>query len=296
MAIIELGQGGKLEPFDLQLTFAGTPPSAKPNVESNGDNIGSLRYAASQIPEAEVKGQTAIAATARGTIRGGNFVVGFKQIAFVGFHTAFYAGLKDSDGSIVETSSILNGRQYLDCSVTKDLRAPWAPFYLPRSVAPNGRPFEISMVDQPRGWVRMRQRNNKRDRLNFLISFATSCRFLTYFVVERPDGTHLPIKGFSWTYRQAVYLDWKNGVPTVNPEQSTGRVENQGFVDNLAPRDARFAMLANRNLGETDTLVAVFNDAMKAARAGGKGGLYEITEHENYTDLIAQEMNSRTMT
>lgn len=294
MATLDLGLGGRLDSFDLSSTFAGTGPSAALQFDGTGDNRGYVRYAASANADATAMGQTAAGAKARGIISGANFIVGFKQIAFFSFQTALYAGLKDSDGSIVDTSTGLNGKQFIDCAVNENLQAPSAPFYLPRSVAPNGKPFEITMVDQPRGRVRMQRRNKKRDRLNFLISFATSCRFLTYFVVERPNGSHLPIKGFGWNYKQSIDLAWIDGKPKI--QRNVGSVDNQGFLDNLRAGDSRFDMLANKDLRSADTLVTQFNQAMIAAQSGKISPNYEFSEFENYNDDVATEMKTHTVT
>jgi hypothetical protein len=294
MAGIELGQGGRLESLTVTPNFPGGSVSASLIIPDStfSDIKGSLRYSSGSNPRPQpVVGQTAMGATAKGIITGDNFVVGFKQLAFFKFQTAFYAGIKDNDGCIEETTTGLNFTHILDCAPDDQLNSPQAPFYLPRKVVRNGLEFTIEMPDQPQGKLRLQRRNAKRDRLNFLVAFRTQCSFLTYFVVERRDGSHLPINGFEWHYNHDIDIKWSEGEPLI--QSSTGSVAFDKKIDNLKPGDVQFDMLANTRLSAADTIVTRFNRAMFAANRRQANGDYSITEFDNFTSNITPDMQSR---
>jgi len=290
---IDLGQGGILDSVTVTPVFpagAGAAQMVIPD-ERFPDIKGTLRYAAGANLDAKTFGATAMGATAKGTIKGPNFVIGFKQVASFKFHTAFYAGIKDSDGCIEESSTGLNFRNFIDCAANEVLASPQAPFYLPRTVAPNGAPFSINMFDQPGGRLKLQRRNKKRDRLNFLVAFRSRCSFLAYFVVEKRDGTHLPIKGFTWNHNHEIDVAWSKGQPTI--ARNNGGAQFESVVDNLKAGEARFDLLANRALTTADTIVTRFNRAMFAAQQGNENGDYSIAVFDNYTSNFTPDMLQR---
>jgi hypothetical protein len=293
MATIDLGQGGRLESLVVTPSFPGAVGRANFEIPDKlfPDIKGTLRYSAGAILDARTVGTAAMGATATGIIRSNGFIVGFKQVAFFKLHTALFAGIKDSDGCIEETSTGLNFRQFLDCSPDDNLQAPWAPFYLPRTLAQNGKPFKVEMLDQPGGRLRLQRRNAKRDRLNFLLALRTSCDFVTYFVVERPDGSHLPIQGFAWNCRREIDIAWDKGNPTI--ARNVGGAVFDSLLDNLKPGDARFDILANNGLRSPDTLVSQFNQGLFAASNRKPSASYSITEFDNYTENITPALQSR---
>jgi len=193
------------------------------------DIKGTLQYTSGPIANPPFTvGQTAMGATASGTVHGSHlFAVGFKQVALFRFRTVFYAGLKDSDGCIEETTTGMNFTNILDGATDQNLRAAAAPFYMPRQLVPNGQPFKIEMADQPGGRLRLQRRNQKRDRLNFLVALRSECGFLCYFVVERLDGSHQPIEGFRWHYHANVDVAWVKGQPTVSNNNSDCRFDTR---------------------------------------------------------------------
>jgi len=291
---IDLGGGNRLESVTVKPSFPGGSGSASLLIpdELFPDIKGSLRYSSGTNLNARTVGQTAMGATATGVIRGNNVVVGMKQVASFKFHTAFYAGLKDSDGCIEETTTGLNFQILLDCSTNDSLQSPWAPFYIPRKIAPNGSPFTVEMPDQPGGRLRLQRRNAGRDRLNFLLACRSQCDFLAYFVVERSDGRHQPIKGFQWHYNHDIDIAWsKGGNPSI--VRSAASVGFDTAVDNLQAGDRRFDILANSQLRTPDTIVSKFNEAMFAAQRRQPTGNYAISEFANYTSNITPDMLAR---
>lgn len=293
MAAIDLGGGNRLESITVAPVFPSGNGSSSLLIPDPlfSDIKGSLRYSSGTNPDAKTVGQTAMGARATGVIRGNNVVVGMKQLAFFKFHTAFYAGLKDSDGCIEETSTGLNFQLLLDCATNDSLQSPWAPFYLPRKIAPNGSPFTVEMPDQPGGRLRLQRRNSKRDRLTFLVAYRSACEFLAYFVVERPDGSHLPIQGFQWHYNHEIDIAWSKGNPSI--QRSQGGAAFDSAIDSLRSGDRRFDMLANTQLRTADTIVTKFNQAMFAAQRREPTANYSITEFENYTANITPDMQAR---
>jgi hypothetical protein len=289
----DLGGGKLLESVTVTPSFPGGGGSASLLIPDQlfPDIKGSLRYSSGTNLNARTVGQTAMGATATGVIRGNNVVVGMKQVASFKFHTAFYAGLKDSDGCVEETTTGLNFQVLLDCSANDNLQSPWAPFYLPRQIAPNGSPFTVEMPDQPGGRLRLQRRNAGRDRLNFLLAYRSQCDFLAYFVVERSDGRHQPIKGFQWHYNHDIDIAWSKGSPSII--RSAASVAFDGAVDNLQAGDRRFDILANAQLATADTIVTKFNQAMFAAQRREPTGNYSITEFANYTPNITPDMQGR---
>jgi hypothetical protein len=289
----DLGGGKSLESVTVTPSFPGGAGSASLLIpdELFPDIKGSLRYSSGTNLNARTVGQTAMGATATGVIRGSNVVVGMKQVASFKFHTAFYAGLKDSDGCIEETTTGLNFQVLLDCSANDNLQSPWAPFYLPRKIAPNGAPFTVEMPDQPAGRLRLQRRNAGRDRLNFLLAYRSQCDFLAYFVVERSDGRHQPIKGFQWHYNHDIDIAWSKGQPSII--RSAASVAFDSAIDNLQAGDRRFDILANAQLTTADTIVTKFNQAMFAAQRREPSGNYAITEFANYTPNITPDMQGR---
>ena len=174
---IDLGGGKQLESVTVTPSFPGGAGSASLLIpdELFPDIKGSVRYSSGTNLNARTVGQTAMGATATGVIRGNNVVVGLKQVASFKFHTGFYVGLKDSDSCIEETTTGLNFQVLLDCSANDSLQSPWALFYLPRKIAPNGSPFTVEMPDQPAG--RLQRRNAGRDRLDFLLAYRSQCEW-----------------------------------------------------------------------------------------------------------------------
>ncbi len=289
----DLGGGSRLESLTVAPIFPGGNGSASLLIpdELFPDIKGSLRYSSGTNLNARTVGQTAMGARATGVIRGNNVVIGMKQVASFKFHSAFYAGLKDSDGCIEETTTGLNFQVLLDCSPNDSLQSPWAPFYLPRKIAPNGTPFTVEMPDQPAGRLRLQRRNAGRDRLNFLLAYRSQCDFLAYFVVERSDGRHQPIKGFKWHCNHDIDIAWSKGNPSVI--RSNANVGFDEAVDNLQAGDRRFDILADARLTTADTIVTQFNRAMFAAQSRQPSGNYAITEFANYTANITADMQGR---
>jgi hypothetical protein len=236
-------------------------------------------------------GQTAMGAKASFKILGnGQHQAGFKQLATLNHSTTFYAGLKQSDGSIEESSLELNNKTLLDCSPDSNLQSPWAPFYLPVAFVRNGSEVEVEMVDQPSQTKRLQRRNSVTDRVNFLLSTSTRTTFLTAFVVVLPSGKHIPIAAFVWKANEVAEISWTESQPAI-VRTSVG-VEFSEFVD-IQPGSRQFQMLSDAGLGTNDTIVARFNRAMLAAQSGRNSTDYSIREFENYTGLISLEMKDR---
>ncbi len=290
MATHDLGGGVRVSDLQINPSFPGGAPSASLLVPDPlfNDIKGSLRYSAGTNPQAKTVGQTAMGATATLTIPGSNFAVGFKQVVFFRFHTLLYAGRKDSDGCIEETSTGLNFRFLLDCAASENLQSPWAPFYLPRKIAPTGRSTTIEMPDQPAGKARLQRRNDKRDRLNFLLAFRQSCRFVTCVVVENTKGAHVPLEGFEWSYSHEIDIAWTSGEPSIARNQGTCRFDSR--IPDLKARRAELDLFADATLSGSDTIVTKFNQAMFTTLRGGSSGDYAITPFDNYTENITPQL------
>lgn len=289
----QLGGGAQVTSLQITPRFTGGVPSAKLIIPDNlfPDARGLLRHSSGPNPDANTISQMAMNATATMKFNRPNHSVGFKQVISFKFQTLLYAGRKDSDGCIEETSTGLNFRFILDCSADQNLQSPWAPFYLPRKLAPNGAQATIELGDQPGGKARLQRRNVNRDRLNFLVSFSASSDFDTCVVVELPTGEHVPLAGFSWTYSQQVDISWTTGDPVIS--RNTGSCQFVSKTDDMKSRKAQFDIFTNANLRTGDTMVSKFNTAMFAAQAGGTSGDYSITQFDNYTDNITMEMQGR---
>jgi hypothetical protein len=294
MATIDLGKGLRVDSLVVTPKFGASSGSASLVIpdEAFPEIKGTLRYSSGGNPQAPaLLGKTAMGATATGTVNGGSVTIGFKQIAFFKFHTAFFAGIKDSDGCIEESSTGLNFRHILDCAVNELLQSPQAPFYQPSKVAASGKPFAIEMIDQPAGKLRLQRRNAKRDRLNFLVAYRSRCDFLCCVVVEHRDGTTLPLEGFRWHYNHDIDVNWTNGQPSI--QRSAASVALDDTVDRVQPGTPEFVLLANPALGTADTIVTRFNRAMLAAQNRQTNGDYSITEFDNYTANITSDMQFR---
>ena len=293
MSEFALGRGFRIESLDIKPSFPSGVGRATLTIPDPlfPDIKGTIRVSSGMDPTARTVGATAMSATAGFIMRGSNCAVGFKQLAAFRFQTALYAGLKESDGSIDESSTGLNFRLFLDCSPRDDLTTPWAPFYLPPVFVRNGAPVSIDMPDQPGARYRLQRRNSLRDRLNFLISVRSRCEFVTFVVVQLPDGTHAPTEGFSWRYNHEVDLNWQNGTPSI--ARDTSHIGLDSRLPSLPAGDPRFGMLANARLGSTDTIVFKFNQAMRAAASGAATSDYEIREFAGYSDNVAATMKGR---
>lgn len=289
----DLGGGIKVTDLSITTRFAGVPSSRLVMPDPIFPELkGSLRYASGPNPAATTVGQTAMGATATMKVGGSNFSVGFKQVVFFRFHTLLYAGRKNSDGSIEETSTGLNFRLFLDCAANDNLQSPWAPFYLPRKLAPNGTPITFDIPDQPAGKARLQRRNAKRDRLNYLVSFRQSCEFVTYVVVEHTNGKHLPLEGFAWVYNHEVDVSWAKGEPEISRNAGTCRFDRK--IDDLRAGQPEFDLFANSGLTGADTMVTKFNQAMFATLKGQSSPDYAITEFDVYSENITQDLQART--
>jgi len=293
MADIALGSTGVLESLTLTPSFKNQAGRAELLIPDQRfpEIKGTVRVLSGPNAAARAFGDAAMGLRARCVIRGSGFAVGFKQVATLRFHVAHFAGLKDSDGSIVESSTGLNFLPLLDCAVDAQMRASTAPFYSGRQLAKSGVPLEFDMIDQPAAKLRLQRRNHKRDRLNFLVAFSSSCEFVTFVVVERPDGVHQVIRGHEWSCTQELAIRWKKGQPVI--EQHTGGVRDGGGIGDLAAGDPRMKIMANAGLGDADTMVARMNTAIGTVSLGGRSGDYEVTEFPDYNPLLSGAMRGR---
>ena len=289
----DLGRGFRIESLNITPSFPSgfgkatlkVPDDVFPEIK------GTIQVSSGQNATAKTVGQAAMGATATFVAKGTGLEVGFKQLIFFKFQTALYAGLKDSDGSIEESSTGLNSRFFLDCSVDQNLNAPWAPFYLPVNIVRSGPPISIDMPDQPSARFRLQRRNSLRDRLNFLLSVRTSSEFVTFVVVKLPDNRHVPLEGFSWKYSHDVELQWTKGNPVISRDSSSIRFDSK--IVGLTAGDNRFDMFANASLGSSDTMVLQFNKAMFAAGRGQPTAGYEIKEFADNGPNISENLRSR---
>lgn len=293
MAGVPLGSTGVLESLTLTPSFKNQAGRAELLIPDQlfPEIKGTVRVLSGPNAAARNFGDAAMGLRARCVIRGQGFSVGFKQVATLRFHVAHFAGLKDSDGSIVESSTGLNFTPLLDCAVDAQMRAATAPFYSGRQLAKSGVPLEIEMIDQPAAKLRLQRRNQARDRLNFLVAFSSSCEFVTFVVVERPDGVHQIIRGHEWTCTQELAIRWNKGQPVI--EQHAGGVRDGGGTGDLAPGDARMKIMGNPALGDSDTMVARMNTAIGTIALGGRSGDYALTEFPDYNPLLTAAMRGR---
>ncbi len=239
---------------------------------------------------------TIMSASAELTLRASRsgYWIGFKQLAMLKGLTDLYAGFKDQDGSITQGSTDLNGTWFIDCEfdqVGTRLTAPGLPFYNPKVLVRSGTQVTISMQDEPGGGARrLQRRNTLRDRWNFLLTSGAAIDFVTFVVVERPDGKHIPVEGFAWTYRRDIDMSWRNGQPSIASDSGGASLDTK-FVS-IPTGDSREALLTNLTLKESDTIVFKINDAMTRAQRGPTTG-YEIKEDSNYTGEVTKEFQSR---
>jgi hypothetical protein len=239
---------------------------------------------------------TIMSATAEFTLRSSRsgYWIGFKQLALVKGMTELYAGFKDQDGSIVQGSTDLNGTWMIDCEfdqVGSRLVATGLPFYNPKALVRPGVKISITMQDEPGGGARRLQlRNKSRDRWNFLLTSGSATDFITFVVVERPDGKHIPVEGFAWRYRRDIDMFWANGQPSI--AQDSGGASLDGKFVNIPSGDIRQGLLTSLTLAESDTVVFKINAAILRALRGPTNG-YTIEEHPNYTAEVSNELHSR---
>jgi hypothetical protein len=237
-------------------------------------------------------GQTAMGAAAKVVVQGAQTIpVGFKQVASFKFSTALYAGLKESDGSIEESSTGLNFTNLIDCATDSHFNSPQAPFYLPVNNVRGGAEVSIEMVDQPGGRWRLQRSNAKRDRVNFLIAGRRETTFLCYLVVVLPSGKHVPVEGFAWSDVQDVDINWRAGEPTII-RSSVGAKFNFRVLK-LDSADTRFTLLSNPSLATPDTIVTKYNGAMFKAQAGQTNADYSIQQFDAYGPAVTEEMKQR---
>jgi len=224
----------------------------------------------------------------------GDYWIGFKQLAMLLGNTDLYAGFKEQDGSTIQGTTDLNLEWMIDCEfdqVGSRLTAVGLPFYNPKALIRPGHAISIEMLDEPGGGARRLQvRNKSRDRWNFLLTSDSDTEFVTFVVVERPDGKHIPIEGFSWKYRRNVGMFWTNGTPSIASDNGGATLLTK-FV-NIPPGDRRYSLLTNLTLRESDTVVFKINDAIVKAQRGPAPG-FEIKEYDNYAHEISTEFKSR---
>jgi hypothetical protein len=224
----------------------------------------------------------------------GNYWIGFKQLARLLGNTELYAGLKDQDGSTIQGSTDINWEWMIDCEfdqVGSRLTAVGLPFYNAKALVRPGNALTIEMQDQPGGGARRLQvRNKSRDRWNFLLTSGADTEFVTFIVVERPDGKHIPVEGFAWKYRRDIGMFWTNGTPSIASDNGGATLQTK-FV-NIPHGDSRESLLTSLTLKESDTVVFKMNDAMIKALRGPTSG-FEIKEYDNYAHEISDEFKSR---
>jgi len=222
------------------------------------------------------------------------YSVGFKQLAKLSGNTDLYAGLKDQDGSTIQGTTDLNGQWLIDCEfdqVGSRLAAIGLPFYNPKALVRPGSALTIEMQDQPGGGARRLQlRNKSRDRWNFLLTSSASTEFVTFIVVERPDGKHIPVEGFAWKYRRDIGMFWTNGAPSIASDNGGATLDTK-FVS-IPAGDTRESLLTSLTLKESDTITFKINDAMIKAQRGPTSG-FEIKEYDNYAKEVSDEFRSR---
>lgn len=220
--------------------------------------------------------------------------VGFKQLAMVVGQTDIYAGLKDQDGSTIQGTTDFNGVWMLDCEfdqVGSTLSATGLPFYNPKALVRPGTKIEIEMQDQPGGGTRRLQvRNKSRDRWNFLLTSGSDYQFVTFVVVELPDGKHVPVEGFWWKYHREVDMFWKTGTPSI-ANDSGGATLMTKFLS-LPSGEEREKLLTDKTLKESDTIVFKISGAILKAQRGPTPG-FEIKEYDNYTKEVTNVFQSR---
>jgi hypothetical protein len=295
MKTYELGDGATI---DLELTPSLLSASGKAGLRVPDPVFPEIKGTLRPYPDRPMGSTTPtiMSAKAEFTLHAskGDYWIGFKQLARLLGSTELYAGLKDQDGSTIQGSTDINWEWMIDCEfdqVGSRLTAVGLPFYNAKALVRPGRAITIEMQDQPGGGARRLQvRNKSRDRWNFLLTSGANTEFVTFIVVERPDGKHIPVEGFSWKYRRDVGMFWTNGTPSIASDNGGATLQTK-FV-NIAPGDTRQSLLTSLTLKESDTVVFKMNDAMIKAQRGPTSG-FEIKEYDNYAHEISDEFRSR---
>ena len=226
----------------------------------------------------------------------GKYFVGFKQLAKVNQVYAPFDGTSATFGSIVEQSTTpLNGQWLLDCWCTPTTSPPWfgapqAPFYAPKQEVfflglPMGRRLgrtRITMGDEPSaGSPLLRRENKKRMARNYLRGFVVKIDFITFVVVEQPDGTQVPVQGFTWSYDRNISIDWSTDLkPTISADIGSGAVQTNAPVltlTNVGTQEA--TLLKDRGLTDAECLVVKFARALEMAKRTGSAPGYQIVEY-----------------
>jgi len=295
MKTYELGDGATI---DLELTPSLLSASGKAGLRVPDPVFPEIKGTLRPYPDRPLGSTTPtiMSAKAEFTLHAskGNYWIGFKQLARLLGNTELYAGLKDQDGSTIQGSTDINWEWMIDCEfdqVGSRLTAVGLPFYNAKVLVRPGNAITIEMQDQPGGGARRLQvRNKSRDRWNFLLTSGADTEFVTFIVVERPDGKHIPVEGFAWKYRRDIGMFWTNGTPSIASDNGGATLQTK-FV-NIPHGDSRESLLTSLTLKESDTVVFKMNDAMIKALRGPTSG-FEIKEYDNYAHEISDEFKSR---
>jgi hypothetical protein len=290
-----LGDGASI---DLEITPALLSASGKAELRVPDPLFPEIKGTMRPYPErpAGSTSPTIMSAKAEFTLHSpkGDYWIGFKQVARILGTTDIYAGLKDQDGSTIEGTTDLNQQWMLDCEfdqVGSRVSAIGLPFYNPKALVRPGQKVTLEMQDQPGGGSRRLQlRNKSRDRWNFLLTSGTDTEFVTFLVVERPDGKHVPVEGFLWKYHRDIGMSWTSGRPSIANDNGGATLITK-FVA-ISSGDPRETLLTDKTLKESDTIVFKVNDAMVKAQRGPTSG-FEIKEYDNYTKEVSDVFQSR---
>jgi hypothetical protein len=228
------------------------------------------------------------------TKRDGQYSVGFKQLGKIRqVYSQFWGTSTEFGSSVEQFSAPLSGQWLLDCACDlidgpPYVVAPQAPFYLPKvpismlSVPLIGRVGKstIQMADRPTGGKPLlRRQNTKQDARNYLRDFIVKCDFVTFVVVEQPDGIHTPVQGLTWSYERQIGVEWSRDL---NPRISTdigGAVQTDVPILTLGDLTPGFAnLLKDRGLKGSDCIDRKVYDAMQGAKHITTPG-YQILEY-----------------
>jgi hypothetical protein len=312
MTTYHLGQGISVD-LDVKPSFPFAKGKAElkvpddlfrndPEFRDDPDVIGGLHILSGPNPQPKKRDEFAMSDTADVVLKTGNARVGFgfKQICLPKAFVAFYAGLKDSDGSIEESMTGPANTWTLDCTTRAEdttFESPQAPWFIPPEpgfISPAFKTLSFDMMDQTGGVFRLGRRNYGRDRHMFLVYVAIAADFATVVVGQLPSGEHVPLEGFLWTHNQEVEVAWTDGKPAIRDSTSHIMMYAQHVV--LSPNDIRFKLLANARLGSHDTLSFKVNDDIRKANLAKREkrpsvmANYSIEEFDHWTDLVRDAM------
>lgn len=219
---------------------------------------------------------------------------GFRQVGNVFFDTSLYAGRKNLDGSIVDSSTGLNRVWILDPGVRgSDSLAPHNPFAEEKTEIAPSVAKTVGAIDQPSSSALLRRKNSVTHVINYLFKMRRHNEFLTALYVEDTTGGRLvprALEGVRWRYEVDLAIHWKAAV-AAKATGSNAITSLERLLD-ISKLDS-FNTINVLSAPPTQNLVKIMNDSIKRARLTGFDPNWSHTHHPEYEkQLIDPELNS----